>query len=294
MTKRRWAALAVSIVGLAVIGLAQGIPNRHSIEDNLTQRSNAALQQAGLSGVKVSFVGRDGTLLVPTKNDLEKAKAVVEGLEGVRVVSATAPEEPPKQPLPKATVRVNGTSVSRDGQAALLEAIVTALGSSADNVTIELSEGAITLTGKVESAAIKTAAETAAAQVAPGKVTSTLEVKPEVTQRRLSELPQITFEDDSATLTPQGQAAVAEAAAILKDNPTAKVRIEGHTDSNGTPQANQVLSEARAKTVLDALVALGIDPQRLTSAGFGESRPKVQENSAADRAVNRRVEFIVV
>lgn len=298
MNKRRLLALGVAVAGLGVVGYAQALPNRHSIEDSLTQRSTAALEAAGLSGVKVTFVGRDGALLVPRKSDLELAKKTVEAVDGVRVVEATAPEAPvPVQQKPAAKVTVNGASVTKQGDAATVDAVVKALGAAAENVTIELADGKITLTGKVESAAISAATEAAAAQVVgAANVTNRLElaVKPEVVQRKLSELPQITFENDSATLTPEGQAAVAQAAGILRDNPSAKVRIEGHTDSNGTPESNLVLSRNRALSVLNALVAQGIDASRLTSEGFGESRPRVPDTSAENRALNRRVEFVVL
>jgi outer membrane protein OmpA-like peptidoglycan-associated protein len=296
--KRRLLALGVAVAGLGAIGYGQGLPNRHAIEDNLTQRSTAALEAAGLSGVKVSFVGRDGTLFVPRKSDLDLARKTVEGVDGVRVVEATAPEPPaPVPPKPVAKITVNGANVTKQGDAAIVDAVVKALGASAENVTIELADGKITLTGKVESAAVSAAAEAAAAQVVgAANVTNRLELaaKPEVIQRKLSELPQITFENDSATLTPEGQAAVVQAAVILRDNPSAKVRIEGHTDSNGTPQSNVVLSGNRALTVLNALVAQGIDASRLTSEGFGESRPRVPDTSVENRALNRRVEFVVL
>jgi outer membrane protein OmpA-like peptidoglycan-associated protein len=128
--------------------------------------------------------------------------------------------------------------------------------------------------------------------VGAGKVVDSLRVA-SVVQRALTDLPKITFENDSATLTAAGQAAVAIAAEILRANPTAKVRIEGHTDSNGTPEANLVLSRARAQAVLDALVAQGISADRMTAAGLGETRLQAPGTTEEDHAVNRRVEFVV-
>jgi outer membrane protein OmpA-like peptidoglycan-associated protein len=104
----------------------------------------------------------------------------------------------------------------------------------------------------------------------------------------------VTFENDSATLTPPGQAVAANVAAILKAHPTVKIRIEGHTDSRGSDASNLTLSQARAQAVLDALKAQGIAADRMTAAGFGERRPKVPDTSDANRAINRRVELIVV
>src|SRR6185436_13650215 len=88
MNSRARLAWPVAVAGLVLIGLVQGVPNRHAIEDNLTYRSASALESAGLGGIQVSFLGRDGTLGVPRKADLEKARSIVAGVEGVRVVSA--------------------------------------------------------------------------------------------------------------------------------------------------------------------------------------------------------------
>jgi outer membrane protein OmpA-like peptidoglycan-associated protein len=116
---------------------------------------------------------------------------------------------------------------------------------------------------------------------------------PEV-QTQLTELPRITFENGSATLTPQGRAVVENVAAILKTHPTARVRIEGHTDSTGTPESNLLLSQARAETVRATLASLGIAADRMTTAGFGATQPLVPDDSPANQAINRRVQFVVL
>ena len=107
-------------------------------------------------------------------------------------------------------------------------------------------------------------------------------------------LPEVTFENRSATLTPQGLAVVAKVAAIMKAEPTVRISIEGHTDSRGSDASNLALSQARAQAVLDALRAQGIAADRMSAVGFGERRPKVPDTSDANRAINRRVELAVV
>jgi len=162
---------------------------------------------------------------------------------------------------------------------------------------VDLTNHVITLTGTVPSQDVKDKAEQAAKAAAKsGSVRNDLVVgqaAPAQVQVQLVALPTVEFELDSATLTDKGRSVVENAAAILKTNPNVKVSIEGHTDLTGTAAHNQTLSEARAKTVLDTLVSLGIAPDRLTSKGFGESRPKVQGSDDAANAINRRVEFIV-
>jgi outer membrane protein OmpA-like peptidoglycan-associated protein len=81
---------------------------------------------------------------------------------------------------------------------------------------------------------------------------------------------------------------------IIKNYPTAKFSIEGHTDSVGNAVANQKLSEARAKAVMDALVAKGVNPENLSYKGFGDTKPVASNKTADGRAQNRRTEVIHV
>lgn len=292
---KRRLAFPVAAAGLLLIGLAQGIPNRHSIEESLTQRSVAALEAAGLAGVQVSFAGRDGALLVLRKSDVDKAKSIVANVEGVRVVTAAA------RPLPSILVTVAGDRITADGPIPdEVLAIAKALGNP-PHATVELRDGRITLAGRVSPRAHDAALEAAGQVAGPSNVVDELQplpppvppMPPEVMQRELTAIPPITFENDSATLTAAGRTAVEEAADLLRRNLRVKVRIEGHTDGNGSAARNLTLSQARAQAVLDALVSLGIAADRLSAIGFGETRPKVPDTSADNRAINRRVEFVV-
>ena len=106
----------------------------------------------------------------------------------------------------------------------------------------------------------------------------------------------IYFDFDKATIKiPQSQEALDGAAKILKDNPTIKVEIQGHTDNIGSDEYNQRLSEKRAWAVVNYLVQnYGIDPTRLTAKGYGETMPKTTNDTPEGRAINRRVEFVVL
>lgn len=81
--------------------------------------------------------------------------------------------------------------------------------------------------------------------------------------------------------------ALAKAAAACSGD----IVIEGHTDSTGTPQGNLALSQARAESVREALTQRGLVPQRLRTLGLGQGRPLAPNDSAARRALNRRIEF---
>jgi outer membrane protein OmpA-like peptidoglycan-associated protein len=105
----------------------------------------------------------------------------------------------------------------------------------------------------------------------------------------------IYFDFDKSTIKPESRPALENAAKILDENPTVKVAIQGHTDSRGSDKYNQRLSEQRARAVVDYLVReLGIDTGRLTARGYGESRPVADNKTEQGRALNRRVEFVIL
>jgi OmpA-OmpF porin, OOP family len=102
----------------------------------------------------------------------------------------------------------------------------------------------------------------------------------------------INFDVDKATLRPDSQPVMDEINKLLTSNGSLKLSIEGHTDSTGAPDHNRQLSTARARSVLGALVGLGIDPARLSSKGFGPDKPIADNANEAGRAKNRRVELV--
>ena len=101
----------------------------------------------------------------------------------------------------------------------------------------------------------------------------------------------INFNSDSSKVLPDSEQILAKAVTALQDSVGVSVIIEGHTDNTGTPSYNQLLSERRAKAVLDFLVANGIENERLVSVGKGESSPVASNNTKEGRYQNRRVEL---
>ena len=81
---------------------------------------------------------------------------------------------------------------------------------------------------------------------------------------------------------------------LLIDNPSLKVMINGHTDNVGNAADNLILSNNRAKAVVDYLVSKNIDVNRLSYRGLGESKPIAENNNEEGRAKNRRTEFTVI
>ena len=81
---------------------------------------------------------------------------------------------------------------------------------------------------------------------------------------------------------------------MLKDNPTLKIQINGHTDNSGKPADNIRLSEDRARSVTSYLIAKGIAPARLSSKGWGDTQPIADNSTPEGRAKNRRTELKVL
>lgn len=101
------------------------------------------------------------------------------------------------------------------------------------------------------------------------------------------------FETGSAALRTQSLTELDRLAKLLTESPKLKIQINGHTDNVGEDPLNQALSEARAKTVHDYLLAKNIAPERLRFRGFGESKPIESNDTLEGRAINRRTEFVV-
>ncbi|MBL7928329.1 MAG: PD40 domain-containing protein [Bacteroidia bacterium] len=106
-------------------------------------------------------------------------------------------------------------------------------------------------------------------------------------------LPDILFATDSYELSLGSKRVIAEFKEFLDKNPKLHIAINGHTDNSGTAEKNLVLSQQRAKAVYNFLISLGISPSRLTSQGFGQSKPVDSNLTAEGRAKNRRTEFVI-
>lgn len=103
----------------------------------------------------------------------------------------------------------------------------------------------------------------------------------------------ILFDVNTATIKPESNGVLTEIAGILKKHSDVKIKIAGHTDSDGTDAANLELSRKRAAAVKDALVKdFGIDAVRIETEGKGETTPVADNKTKEGKAANRRVEFI--
>ncbi len=115
-----------------------------------------------------------------------------------------------------------------------------------------------------------------------------------IAEETILSLTDVHFAFDKATLTPEAESTLDQAVdALLNTDGVVEVRVEGYTDSIGTEQYNQKLSQDRAQSVIDYLVSNGINGNNLIPVGYGESNPIANNDTAAGRALNRRVDFVV-
>ncbi|WP_437670900.1 carboxypeptidase regulatory-like domain-containing protein [Sorangium sp. So ce131] len=163
----------------------------------------------------------------------------------------------------------------------------------------DLPAGAVTLKveaqgymNHVNQADVRTSEDTRAALTVNKRPKVSL-VKVQGNEIKISR--QIHFETDSAKILGDSNALMEEIADVLQRNPNIrKVEIQGHTDNTGGREHNQTLSEARANSVRTWLIRAGVDGGRLQAKGYGQDRPVAPNVTPANKAKNRRVQFIIL
>jgi outer membrane protein OmpA-like peptidoglycan-associated protein len=108
------------------------------------------------------------------------------------------------------------------------------------------------------------------------------------------ELRNVFFETGKFELKPESKTELELVVAMLNQNPAMRIQVSGHTDNVGAEASNKLLSENRAKSVVEFLVKSGIDATRLTSKGFGSSQPIMSNDSPEGKAKNRRTEIEIL
>ena len=107
-------------------------------------------------------------------------------------------------------------------------------------------------------------------------------------------LKNVFFDTDKFVLKPKSKTELERLSKLLNDNPELKIEIAGHTDNQGNPSANQLLSENRAKSVMEFLIRTGTDSTRLTYKGYGQKIPIASNDTKDGRHQNRRTEFKII
>jgi len=116
-----------------------------------------------------------------------------------------------------------------------------------------------------------------------------------LTEKEIEINEQVQFEVDKAVIRPASDALLNQIAQIFKDHPEIKrLEIQGHTDNSGAKQHNKILSGSRAEAVRKALVKRGVKEKLLVAKGYGQENPLVENDSDANKAKNRRVQFKIL
>jgi outer membrane protein OmpA-like peptidoglycan-associated protein len=116
-----------------------------------------------------------------------------------------------------------------------------------------------------------------------------------VTDTEVRLLHEVQFDTNEATLKPISDPILDETAQVLKEHPEIlSVEVQGHTDERGTKLYNKRLSQRRADAVKQALVARGIEADRLSTKGYGREVPREDNTTEEGRQKNRRVEFKII
>jgi len=126
----------------------------------------------------------------------------------------------------------------------------------------------------------------------PRKVLSLNDIQDSINKILLEK--KIAFERKSSIITEDSNSVIIKIAKILHDNKNVRVEISGHTDSRGEKQLNKQISQDRASSVMEALINLGINKDRLTAIGYGEEFPIAKDDENGLSEINRRVEFKVI
>lgn len=208
---------------------------------------------------------------------------------------------------PSGEVALRGTVPDDAVRSALVDEAAASFGPGTVTVDLDVDgdtsggEGVLRVIGTAGSDDQKAewlASASSLAAVAGFEVADELDVAPVAEQlNALFELDPIEFDSTRATIRPASEATLDEAAEVINENPQAgRLRVVGHTDSDGGAAKNLDLSRRRAEAVVDHLVEIGgVDPDRLEAEGRGEAELKIDpEISAEDKQRNRRIEWEVV
>lgn len=261
-----WLVLLIGLVLLYLLYQQASTKKAEWIQGDIQSRVIQNLgSNSGFSQIAASTDGRDVTLNGEVQNQdfLEKAVQIARQTNGTRLV-------------------INNLKVATTATSTVVEPVEPPTSPEKP----ELSTSAPILQAKVEAMPD---------EFAPLDEELIEIEQAEITQEKFKQLDfsNITFEKNSSALTTIAKSTLDKASSALLENPTVKIRIEGHTDTSGNPELNLRLSKQRAQSVLKYLVDSNIDNSRLEADGYGDQFPIAPNDTKAGRIKNRRIEIKV-
>ena len=303
---------ADGIVGDEEVGLS---PEVAELLDRLVPEAGAVLTEGAVtvSGDEVRVTG-----VAPSPAEADELTRAFRGVEHLSLAITSTDAEPARFEVAWDGDGASQTGVAPDriddvlsalgvempalGDVTVTDEVGAGLGALADLVGPEsLAEGVATVTDGDSLRIAATAANRDALDQATGALDGLPGVELDLELSAAADaqsaidgllaLEKIEFVSGTATPTAETEELIGRIAAILDDNPQVAVDIVGHTDALGDAGANQALSEWRAHAVLNGLVAAGVESDRLTAEGRGETEPIDSNDTADGRQRNRRVEL---
>ncbi len=240
------------------------------------------LAAAGIDLPDISLNGSDVTLngVVPSLEIKNRINAILGAIPGIGKI-------------------IDNLTISAGDLLSRIKAKLTSLGFKLPGISLDGKD--VTLDGEVATAEIKNRiGEIVGAIPGVGKVTNNLLVKASVDQamadaqkvlNNLFSVKKVEFRTSEDAILRRSFPILDEVATVLKKYPTFRVAVRGHTDSRGDEAFNEELSQRRADAVREYLIRQGVARNRLSSKGFGSSKPLASNSTAEGRQSNRRVEF---
>ncbi|HHO51963.1 MAG TPA: hypothetical protein ENK18_14045, partial [Deltaproteobacteria bacterium] len=285
-------ALISSRVGLANLTIEVKDRNGHLIEDVELLFDGDLVRDE--DGVVVLDDLPMGAVQIEVRAEHHQPRALELVLDEAVVVRPIVLEWVPI-PLSLQTLRADGTPIAAtiqlDGPADV-EAVRTGSGGAG---AVQVPPGLWTITATAGELATTVQQRVRSGQEALEVSLVLTETSARVTGQVVALSGRVQFDFDEATLRPDSAPVLEAVAQAIRSRPgIIRVEIQGHTDNIGSKPVNQKLSELRAGAVLDALVQLGIAPERLVARGYGTQRPLTSNDTQEGRATNRRVEFEIL
>lgn len=295
----RTVRLKTDLSGTALSGV--GIGPRGRPDDAAArvadEQAQAAAEQAKAEAEASRRAREQTQATIEAQRDAERAALAAEQAEAARRVQQAAEEEAARKAEAEAEARAAAQKAREDAEA---EAARKAQEDAEAVQEAEAEARAAALKAQQEAAAeaARQAAEAAARQAAEEAAARARETNEatKACERRLTEAAEsgvILFSRAMADIDAESSRTLTRLAEIINACPGTRIEIEGHTDSEGTDERNQALSDRRAHAVVDSLVQAGVARDRLLAVGHGASRPAASNGTPEGMARNRRIEFKV-